>query len=144
MKKDKTKELLLEQLKKTPIIELACQKCDVSRASLYRWKSEDKLFADAVENALIEGNALVNDVAESQLLTAIKNGNLTAIMFFLRNRDHRYNNKIELTGHIEHLQKRELTLEERGLIEKSLRLAMPQETALPQVLKSSNNQKINE
>lgn len=129
-RQEKYKKLVVEQLKKIPIIEVACQKVSISRASVYRWKTNDKEFAAAVEEAVTEGNALVNDLAESQLLNAIKNGNLTAIIFWLKSRNRRYSDKVELTGRIEHLQKRELSPEERILIEKSLRLAMPNGTIL--------------
>ncbi len=82
----RTKELLLEQLRKTPIIEVACQKTGMSRASLYRWKKEDSEFAKFVDDALAEGTALMNDAAESQILSGIKNGNLTATIFWLKNK----------------------------------------------------------
>ena len=41
MKKDKVKDAFLEQLRKVPIIQVACEKVGISRNSVYRWKNED-------------------------------------------------------------------------------------------------------
>jgi len=42
------KKVLLEHLKKTPILQFAVEKSGVSRATVYRWRSEDKAFAVAI------------------------------------------------------------------------------------------------
>ena len=84
MKKDKTKELFLEQLQRTPIIQAACDKIDIARWTVYRWKKEDPEFAKAFNSAMKEGKELVNDVAISQLLNSIKAGNLGAVKFCCR------------------------------------------------------------
>ncbi len=95
MKKvDRIKQIILDQLRKSPIIEAACQKAEISRMTFYRWKSEDVEFRKAADQALTEGEALVNDISESQLLTAIKNGNLTAIIFWLKNKHSDYKQKV--------------------------------------------------
>jgi len=127
MKNNKQKQSLLEQLKKLPIIESACQKSGVARATFYRWKQKDKDFAKLADEAIAEGACLINDMAEGQLLAAIRDRNLTAILFWLRNNHEKYRSRVELSGRVEHLQKRELTPEEKKLIEKSLRLAMPKD-----------------
>lgn len=84
--KDKNKELIIEQLKRMPIVETACQLVGIGRATYYRWKDEDPDFAKEAEIAIGDGTKLINDAAESQLLTAIKDGNLTAIIFWLKNK----------------------------------------------------------
>lgn len=90
-------KLLLEQFRKTPIVETSCQKVGIGRSSYYRWRAENKDFALAADEALSEGIRLVNDFAESQLLSAIKEGNLTAVMYWLNNRHSAYRNKLEVT-----------------------------------------------
>ena len=40
----KEKELIIKQLKKTPIVQLACEKTGVGRATYYRWRKVDKRF----------------------------------------------------------------------------------------------------
>jgi ACT domain-containing protein len=41
MKTNKEKDALLEQLKKTPIIQIACEKIGLSRTTYYRWYQAD-------------------------------------------------------------------------------------------------------
>lgn len=101
MKKDnELKEQLIEVLSKNPIIQPACDRCGISRSTLYRWKNNDKKFADKVEKAIDEGRILVTELAESKLMNAIKNENLGAIIFWLRNNDIRYSDKLEIKGHV--------------------------------------------
>lgn len=118
MKTDKNKEQLLEQLRKTPIVQVACEKSGIGRATFYRWKQEDKDFAAQADSALSDGTALVNDVAESQLMSAIKDKNMTAIIFWLKHHHPSYATKVELTGQLRHEYK--LSEEEEGLIAKAL------------------------
>lgn len=124
-RQDRNKTRILEELRKVPIVELACRRIGVARSTFYRWKNDDSDFRKVADEAVAEGTSLIGDIAESQLLTLIKNGNLSAVIFWLKSRDRRYSSKMEFSGHIEHVQKRELTPDERALIEKSLRLAMP-------------------
>ena len=119
-KTDQNKELFLEQLKKTPIVQIACEKLGISRASFYRWKSEDAAFAKAVDEATFEGYLLVNDLAESQLIGAVKDRNLTAIMWWLRHHHDGYKNKIELEGTVHTVQ--ELSPEQAAIVNRALEL----------------------
>ncbi len=98
MKTLQEKTLFLEQLKKTPIIQVACEKTGVSRASYYRWCKENPEFKKQSEESIMQGNLLINDLAESQLLSAIKDKNMTAIIYWLNNHHPDYsNNKIYLS-----------------------------------------------
>lgn len=99
-KSDQNKELFLEQLKKTPIVQIACEKLGISRASFYRWKAEDETFAKGVDEATLEGYLLVNDLAESQLITAVKDRNLSAVTYWLRHHHPVYANRLELDAKI--------------------------------------------
>lgn len=119
-KRDQTKQLLLDQLRKTPIIETACQKIDISRMTVWRWKQQDPKFTKKVDEALLDGRYLVNDLAESQLIGAVKDRNLSAITYWLRNHHPDYANKLE----IKHaLQDEPLTPEQEALVREALRLA---------------------
>ena len=97
-RQNKEKEILLERLKKTPIVQIACEKCGVGRATYYRWRKDDPKFANMADEALSEGSLLVNDMAESQLLQAIRNQNLGAIIFWLKHHHPSYANKLEVSG----------------------------------------------
>lgn len=118
-KQQRQKEALCEQLKKTPIVQLACEKTGLGRATYYRWRKDDKDFAKDADEALHEGVKLMNDMAESQLLSAIKDKNLTAIIFWLKHRHKSYTQKFEVTTRIED---RELTEEQQAMVTKALNL----------------------
>ncbi len=92
------KDLLITQFKQTPIVEVACQKVAVARATYYRWRNEDPEFSKAADAALADGTAFVCDAAESQLISAIKAGNLTAIIFWLKYKHPDYKQKMFQSG----------------------------------------------
>ncbi len=62
-KQQKMKENLIEHLNKNPIVQLACERVGLGRATFYRWKKEDEQFAEAVDSALNDGASLVSDLA---------------------------------------------------------------------------------
>lgn len=71
----KTKALLnklVEEIEKTPLIQIACDKVGISRNTFYRWLKEDKEFLYRINNALSLGTGLVSDVALSNVLEGIK------------------------------------------------------------------------
>lgn len=119
----KEKELLLEHLQKTPIIQLACEKSGVGRATYYRWRKDDMKFAMLADEALEISVNLMNDLAESQLLSAIKEKNITAIIFWLKHRHKEYSTKIFLNGSIETSIK--LDQEQKKLFKKAVSLVFP-------------------
>ncbi|MFA6528371.1 MAG: hypothetical protein WCT46_02415 [Candidatus Gracilibacteria bacterium] len=120
MKKTKIKDAFLDHLRKVPIIQVACEKSGVSRNSVYRWKKEDKIFESEMVDALEEGEALVNDMSESQLLSLIKEKNWPAISFWLRHRNPKFRDKIEVTTKHDN---EALTPEQESIIREALRLA---------------------
>ena len=125
----KSKGRFLEQLEKTPIIQLACERSAVTRPTMYRWRERDKVFAIAVEKALHEGRLLVNDVAESQLMAAIRERNMTAILYWLKHHHPSYATKVEINAKI--TQNHEFVPEEKELILEALRCAaLPKPGAL--------------
>ncbi len=75
------KKRLIEALQKTGCnISKSCEIVGISRTEFYRMKKEDPEFEKAVENVY---EALI-DFAESALLKQIRDGNTTAIIFFLK------------------------------------------------------------
>jgi len=92
------KAALIEQLRKTPVIQIACEKAGVSRMTFYRWKNDDQEFATAADESLADGKSLVNDLAESQLLSALKSGDPWSIQYWLRHHHSEYSNKLEITA----------------------------------------------
>jgi len=122
MKKDKVRDLFLEQLRKIPIVQVVCEKVGVSRNSVYRWKQEDPEFAKEMEKALEEGEALVNDMSESQLITLIRKKNWHAISFWLRHRNPKYRDRVEVTAKLQ-TPAEALTDEQEAIVKEALRLA---------------------
>lgn len=118
MKTKEEKLKLIEQIKKTPIIQIACEKTGISRATYYRWRKSDRKFRESSEEALMDGVALVNDMAESQLISAVRDQNMTAIIFWLKNHHRDYKNKMELSGSVS--TSRDLTHEEEEMIKNAL------------------------
>jgi len=97
-RQEEQKKLLLEQLQKTPIVQIACEKSGVGRATYYRWRNEDPDFAKEADTALKEGRSLVNDMAESQLMSAIRDKNMTAIIYWLKHHHESYTTRVEISG----------------------------------------------
>lgn len=121
-RQNKLKEAFLEQLKRTPTIETACQKIGVARATVYRWINANKHFKKKVEDALTEGRTFMSDVAENQLFSLIGEKEFKAIKLYLSTHNPRYGNKLELSGSI--VTKDEpLTKEQKRLIREALRLS---------------------
>lgn len=121
MKSKESKKLFLENLKKVPIIQVACEKSGIGRATIYRWKNEDKAFKENLEKALSEGEALVNDMSESQLISLIKEKNFSAIRFWLNHRHDKFRERVEVTAKFE--QQEALTPEQEETVRKALSLA---------------------
>lgn len=121
-RQQKQKSELIDQLKKTPIIQLACEKVGIGRATFYRWRKDDEKFAQDTDEALGDGKLLVNDMAESQLMSAIRDQNMTAIIFWLRNNHKQYTNKVEVTASVKNLDQK-LTPEQQAVVEQALKLA---------------------
>ena len=121
-KKNKVRDSFLEELKKIPIIQVACERVNISRNSVYRWKREDKNFSKLMDKALAEGEDLVNDMSESQLLTLIKEKNFSAIRFWLNHRSPKFKDKVEVTTKVD-TNDEELTPEQQAVVRKAFELA---------------------
>ncbi len=116
------KKLLLEHLRKTPIVEVACKQTGVGRSTYYRWRKDDEDFADDCDEAIEQSTGIINDMAESQLIKAIKDSNMTGIIFWLKSRHPLYKTRVELRGSLHHTSET-LNDEQMALVQKSLKLA---------------------
>ncbi len=91
----KKKKAVLEVLEKTAgNIKMACEQVGIARSRFYEWLKTDEVFKKRYEE-VIEG---LIDYAESKLLQAIANNNITAIIFFLKTkgRNRGYVEKVEI------------------------------------------------
>ncbi len=116
------KKQLLAQLAKTPIVEAACKQIGLPRSTYYRWRKEDEVFAEACDETIELSIGRINDLAESQLINAIKDRNMSAITFWLKHHHVSYRNKLELNATINATQQ-ELTPEQAETVSRALELA---------------------
>ena len=86
---EKLKAKVLAELAVNPIVEQACKRAGLSRATYYRWL-EDEEFGDATELAIAQGRDRVNDMAESQVLKGISKGDFKYVRYWLDHNHRRY------------------------------------------------------
>lgn len=119
-KNDQLKKLMIDQLAKTPIVSVACEKVGLSRSTYYRLRKSGKKFAQACDKSQREGVLLINDMAESQLLTAIRDNNLTAVIYWLKNHHPDYEERLAVRAiQNEPIQ---LTAKQQAEVERALQL----------------------
>lgn len=125
---NKEKQEFVEQLKKTPVIQVVCEKLGVGRSTFYRWRDEDENFAKEVEESYTQGKLLINDLAISQLISSIKDKSIQGIKFWLQHNHPEYSNTMTLKHNF---NSDDLNEEQKEIIKKALML-------------SNNNQEDNE
>lgn len=119
------KLVVLEHLAKCCIVQLACERTGVGRSTYYKWLSEDEEFKESADKAINAGRAYLNDIAFSGLLKKIQEGNMTAIIFLLKNNHPWFAEKIrhEHEHRIVSIGDRVLTDEQREQLIKANRLS---------------------
>lgn len=115
------KKMLLKKLREVPIVQAACKKIDIGRATYYRWRKEDQQFAEKADKALHEGVKTINDIAEYSIISAIGNKDMSASKFWLKHRHEAYKTRVEVTEKSN--ESRELTSEQEEAVRKALLLA---------------------
>jgi len=126
MKTAKQKKILIEELEKNPVIGFASKKAGVARATYYRWLKRSKKFAEKAAKALEKGVFRINDLGQAQIILMMKDGNLTAIKFWLTYRDPAFSKKFQLMKYSKLDDRKvndgELTPEEQALIKRAIEL----------------------
>lgn len=121
-RQNKLKQAFLEQLKRTPTIETACQKVNIARSTVYRWVRESSKFEKQIDDSLTEGRTFMSDIAESQLFSLIGDKKIEAIRLYLSTHNSRYSNKLELSGAVS-TKSEPLTKKQKKLIREALKLS---------------------
>ena len=116
---EKEKNSLLEHLRQMPIVELACKKTSISRATFYRWKKEDKEFSKLAEEAIECGESFITDLSETQLINLIREMNFQAIQLWLKHHHKKYAEKLDVTANV-NIKEEPLTDGQKELVEKAL------------------------
>jgi hypothetical protein len=122
----KDKKKLLEHLKKTPIVLVACDRATIGHTTYYRWRKEDEQFRVDADEALSQGESFISDLSESQLIALIKERNFPAIHLWLRTHHPKYGNKIEVMARIKD-ENTALTPEQERLVEEALGITEEQD-----------------
>ena len=106
------KQAVLIQLKKNPVFQSACHQTGINKSTVYRWMEQDKGFSEVLKEAQKEGKEFICDMAESQLIKRIGDGDRTACIFYLKT--HRKEEYTEQINHQHRLDNRsELSTEDR-------------------------------
>jgi hypothetical protein len=117
-RQEANKKLVLDQLKKTPIVEVVCERCGIGRTTYYDWRNGDPEFKKNSDEAMKYGKDIVNDLSESQLIVLIKEKNFSAIQLWLRQHHPEYSNRLDVRATIE--KEDPMTPEQEALIRKVL------------------------
>lgn len=121
-KQDLDKKKMQRALGKSPIVEVACKQISLPRTTYYRWRREDEQFAADCDLAIEESAARINDLAESQLISAIKDQNMTAIIFWLKHHHKAYETRLKVDARLTR-EPEELTPEQAAIVEQALKHA---------------------
>lgn len=87
------KKQILERLVKNFTISSVCNAVGIDRKTFYRWCDEDLVFKNQAYENIQESKKDITDMAYTRLVKLIANDNLTAIMFWLNNKDPEINNR---------------------------------------------------
>lgn len=81
MTKKERQELFLKHFRESRgIVSYACRKVGITRSCYYKWCDEEPKFKEKAKE--VEEETI--DLVESKLLSAINEGDLTAIIFYLK------------------------------------------------------------
>ena len=122
MKSTKVRKKLVEELRKMPIVSVACKRLALGRSSLYRWKKADKKLAEQIDEAIQEGRLLINDMSESVIISKIKDGDVATAKYWLKHHHSVYSEKIKVVKAAEPKDDGKLTPEEMALIDRVIKL----------------------
>ena len=87
---NRRKKRMLSALEDMRIVTHACKKAGVSTSTLYRWRKEDIAFDEACTEASEVGTNLINDMAESVLVSKIRKSDFRASVYWLEHHRDEY------------------------------------------------------
>ncbi len=96
MKKHRKAKQFLEELRNTPIMTAVCKQVGLSRQTIFRWLKEDPEFRQEYEECLLQGTNNVNDLAVSQIINKIKQGDTGIIKYWLSHNHYGYMRKQDI------------------------------------------------
>lgn len=73
------KEKLLEHLTESGNVSFACKRVGLERKTFYRWIEADADFSNEADTAIALGKSFVNDLAHTQLIRKMQEGDMQAV-----------------------------------------------------------------
>jgi hypothetical protein len=111
------KSRFLKELENSPLVEMACRKLNVSRATFYRWCEQDYSFKVDVEIAQGKGRDKLCDFTESKLIENIRDNLQSAIVFCLKHNSKIYRHQYAKSYIEENEQLKKEVRIQKGLID---------------------------
>jgi hypothetical protein len=116
------KKKLLEKLKKLQLLKLPVSSQVYRGVPIIAGVKMMKTLQVDCDEAIEHSAGLINDMAESQLISAIKDKNMSAIFFWLKHHHKTYKTRIEVNAKLQTIQQ-ELTPEQTEVVSRALQLA---------------------
>lgn len=88
--REQVKSKMIEMLANRPSVQSCCKQLGIGRATFYRWLETDSEFRRKINESIKDGVFEYNGRAEQTILDMIDNGNMTAIIFWLKRRHSEY------------------------------------------------------
>ena len=88
--KEHTQKRIIALLQENPIVQVACFKAGIARATFYRWQQDDKDFKAMCNKSKIIGLSIVNDAIESVVIKKAREGDMKAAFYWLNNNHPKY------------------------------------------------------
>lgn len=120
IEKEKKKKEITAQLRKTPIVQYACDRTGTGRSTYYKWRADDLIFARAADRAIQAGCFLINDLAESKLLGLIQESHPTAIIYWLKHNHPKYAEVNRIIHQYEVLTNNKPSVEEESVADQEM------------------------
>jgi hypothetical protein len=104
MKSKKQRKIVIEELEKNGNVGHACKKAGIVRSTYYRWREKSKKFSETAEKAFNNGTLAINDLGQAKLILMIRDGNFSAIKYWLSHRDPAFSEKLQFIERLERLK----------------------------------------
>lgn len=119
-RKETQSHFLAELVNTKGSISDSAYRCGINRSTFYSWKKKYKKFSEEAEKILTEEKQKMDDYVEGKLFKLIDEGNVAAIIFYLKTRHEQYQLRHLLTMTNKWEVEGRLSPADRILIEKAI------------------------
>lgn len=95
---ERLKKQLVKKLEDVRMVQIACRHVGISRATYYRWRTDDPVFAEKCDEAIRMATEMISDLAESHIVAGVKNGDIGLAKYWLQHhhKDYKQPAKVQL------------------------------------------------